>query len=31
LGQPNWSALGKSTWLFEQSNTTTVNQVIYES
>ena len=31
LGQSNWSALGQSTWLFEKSNTTTVNQVIYES
>jgi type VI secretion system protein ImpH len=31
LGQSNWSALGKSTWLFEQSNTTQVKQVIYES
>jgi type VI secretion system protein ImpH len=31
LGQSNWSALGQSTWLFEQSNTATVNQVIYES
>ncbi len=31
LGQSNWSALGQSTWLFEQSNTTEVNQVIYES
>jgi hypothetical protein len=31
LGQSSWSALGQSTWLFEQSNTTEVNQVIYES
>lgn len=31
LGKSNWSALGKSTWLFEQSNTAPVKQVIYES
>ena len=31
LGQSNWSALGQSTWLFAQSNTSEVRQVIYES
>jgi type VI secretion system protein ImpH len=31
LGQSNWSALGQSTWLLAQSNTTEVRQVIYES
>lgn len=31
LGQSNWSELGQSTWLFEQSNTNQVEQVIYES
>jgi type VI secretion system protein ImpH len=31
LGQSNWSALGQSTWLFAQSNTSQVNQVIYGS
>jgi type VI secretion system protein ImpH len=31
LGEPGWADLGKSTWLFEQSNTSNVEQVIFES